>query len=160
MPRSLEEWWTFSRILQVYATHSPSPFHLWRWSYRNTWTSTCKFFEILRSSFLCSCLYVDSFFFYLISFVWRCHFFSRMMKSKIVLEIFTIWSRYTCNSFHLKKKMKKRERTIQDKLLYNFTATPIAMNFTSACTKHAFFTISFYFICSDQKVFIQLKKFI
>lgn len=81
-----------------------------------------------------------------------------MMKSKIVLKIdaFLIFST-------LKKKIEERERTIQGKLVYNFIATPIAMNFILAYIKLSF-TISLYFICSDFRKYsytsLQFKKFI
>lgn len=87
MPPPLEEWWTFSRILQVYATYSPSPFHSSRWPYRNIDSHR----RVSFSKFYNHLFFLLRFFFFWISFLWRCHFFSRMMKSKIVLEIFTIW---------------------------------------------------------------------
>lgn len=96
--------------------------------------------------------------FFWISFFRRCQFFSRMMKSKIILKIdaFLIFST-------LKKKIEERERTIQGKLVYNFIATPIAMNFILAYIKLSF-TISLYFICSDFRKYsytsLQFKKFI
>lgn len=117
MPRSLEEWWTFSRILQVYATHSPSPFHLWRWSYRNTWTSTCKFFEILRSSFLCSCLYVD-FFFFLFDFIYLKMplFFREWWKVKL----FWKFSRFEVDIRVILSILKKKWKKEKGRFKINF----------------------------------------
>lgn len=110
MPPPLEEWWTFSRILQVYATYSPSPFHSSRWPYRNIDSHR----RVSFSKFYNHLFFLLRFFFLDFIFL-KMPLFSRMMKSKIVLKIFTIWKRDTRVILSiLKKKMEERERTIQD----------------------------------------------
>lgn len=161
MPPPLEEWWTFSRILQVYATYSPSPFHSSRWPYRNIDSHR----RVSFSKFYNHLFFFLRFFFFWISFFWRCHFFSRMMKSKIVLEIFTIWKKDTRVILSiLKKKWKKEKGRFKTRFkIFNFIAVLITMNFISTYIKTLLYSFPLLHTQWLQKVSytsLQLKKFI
>lgn len=107
MPPPLEEWWTFSRILQVYATYSPSPFHSSRWPYRNIDShrrvSFSKFYNHLF--FL-----LGRRFFFFLDFIFLKSFFRKWWKVKLFWKFSRFEKRYTCNSFHFKKKKWKKEK--------------------------------------------------